>query len=224
MMRNSAFRSRWKLVTISALLAGFGCAQANSSSRDPLLFPKDKFTLKTASVKMPDGEETIVYRLYEHLLYAAKPADKNYESLDVKVPVSINGVSIDATGAPILFNVNVGGYMSSPDIRTAGMKMPGPPPGIGGPPGGPVGPGGPGPGGLDGPGAGGPGGFAGGGPGSTDPEGLASGFVIVSPGARGRDNQRPDGTYYGKAPAAIVDLKAAVRYIRHNKVITYLTQ
>lgn len=45
---------------------------------------------------------------------------------------------------------------------------------------------------------------------------LARGFVIVEPGCRGRDNQFPDGRYYGKAPAAIVDLKAAVRYLRHN--------
>jgi acetyl esterase/lipase len=45
---------------------------------------------------------------------------------------------------------------------------------------------------------------------------LAAGYVVVSPGCRGRDNRAADGTYYGKAPAAIVDLKAAVRYIRHN--------
>jgi acetyl esterase/lipase len=45
---------------------------------------------------------------------------------------------------------------------------------------------------------------------------LAAGYVVVSPGCRGRDNRAADGSYYGKAPAAIVDLKAAVRYIRHN--------
>jgi acetyl esterase/lipase len=46
---------------------------------------------------------------------------------------------------------------------------------------------------------------------------LAAGYVVVWPGTRGRDNQAPDGTYYGKAPAAIVDLKAAVCYVRHNE-------
>ena len=45
---------------------------------------------------------------------------------------------------------------------------------------------------------------------------LALGYVVVEVGCRGRENQRPDGTFYGKAPAAIVDLKAAVRYLRHN--------
>ncbi|WP_039796217.1 subtype B tannase [Nocardia araoensis] len=45
---------------------------------------------------------------------------------------------------------------------------------------------------------------------------LAAGYVVVEPGARGRDLVAPDGTYYGVAPAAIVDLKAAVRYLRHN--------
>jgi len=46
---------------------------------------------------------------------------------------------------------------------------------------------------------------------------LAAGYVVVTPGCRGRDNQAVDGTYYGKAPAAIVDLKAAIRYVRHNR-------
>ncbi len=45
---------------------------------------------------------------------------------------------------------------------------------------------------------------------------LAKGFVVVSAASRGSDNVAADGTYYGKAPAAIVDLKAAVRYLHHN--------
>jgi hypothetical protein len=45
---------------------------------------------------------------------------------------------------------------------------------------------------------------------------LAAGYVVVTPGARGSDNVR-NGKYYGKAPAGIVDLKAAVRYVRYNK-------
>ena len=48
---------------------------------------------------------------------------------------------------------------------------------------------------------------------------LASGMVVVVPGCRGRVNQTEDGVYIGKAPAALVDLKAAVRYLRHNKGI-----
>lgn len=45
---------------------------------------------------------------------------------------------------------------------------------------------------------------------------LLHGYVVVSPGARGRVNRTEDGVYYGKAPACIVDLKAAVRYLRFN--------
>jgi len=208
-------RKCWSLLVVSSLLAGLACAQHASAqgatpSNDPLLFPKDKFTLKTMSVTLPSGKKHVVYRSYQHLLYVTKPVDKNYESLDVKVPVSVNGVPVDATNAPILFDVNIGGYMSSANIKVAGSNPAGPPgAGPGGPPGGPGG--GP-PGGFPG----GPGGPPGAGPGNTDGAGLASGYVIVSPGARGRDNKFPNGIYYGKAPAAIVDLKAAVRYIRHN--------
>ncbi|MFF3488605.1 subtype B tannase [Streptomyces sp. NPDC002701] len=46
---------------------------------------------------------------------------------------------------------------------------------------------------------------------------MANGWVVVEPGVRGRENVTSDGTYYGKAPACIVDLKAAVRYLRHNR-------
>ncbi len=51
---------------------------------------------------------------------------------------------------------------------------------------------------------------------STVAYALAHGYVVASPGARGRTLKDTDGLYTGKAPAAIVDLKAAVRYLRFN--------
>jgi hypothetical protein len=112
----------------------------------------------------------------------------------------IDDVAVDAANAPILFNISVGGYMSVNNMHSGFGELPG---GVlGAPP---------------------AGGNRGGGPGgNSNVSGkvdlaLAAGYVVVSPGCRGRDNKATDGTFYGKAPAAIVDLKAAVRYIRHNK-------
>ena len=50
------------------------------------------------------------------------------------------------------------------------------------------------------------------------PYALSQGYVVVSPGARGRETV-VDGIYVGRGelPMSIVDLKAAVRYLRHNK-------
>lgn len=48
---------------------------------------------------------------------------------------------------------------------------------------------------------------------------LAKGFVVAAPGARGRTTKNDNGIFTGKAPAAIVDLKAAVRYLRKNDKI-----
>ena len=45
---------------------------------------------------------------------------------------------------------------------------------------------------------------------------LSKGYVVAAPGARGRTTKNDEGQYTGKAPAAIVDLKAAVRYLRYN--------
>ncbi len=43
--------------------------------------------------------------LYEHLTYVAYPVDANYQSLDVAVPVKVDGTDIDAANAPILFDI-----------------------------------------------------------------------------------------------------------------------
>ena len=46
---------------------------------------------------------------------------------------------------------------------------------------------------------------------------LSKGYVVAAPAIRGRTLQAADGSYTGKAPALIVDYKAAVRYLRYNK-------
>lgn len=45
---------------------------------------------------------------------------------------------------------------------------------------------------------------------------LAHGYVVVIPGCRGRDTLNEDGTYNGKGAAGLVDMKAAIRFLRHN--------
>jgi hypothetical protein len=182
----------FKRIVISLVLSAvsfFILKPAEGQVKDPLLFPKDNFTVETKIVKTSFGEKKITYRSYMHIPYVANPIDKNYQSLNVSVPVKVDDVNVDATNAPVLFVIGVGGYMS---VNNAGT---------------------------------GSGNSKGGGPGGTGnisgkaDLALAAGYVVVSPGCRGRDNKAADGTYYGKAPAAIVDLKAAVRYIRHNKGI-----
>ena len=191
MKRNSCL----PLTMATALSMVAGCAAAEN----PLLFPKDDYTEETRTVRTSSGEKAVTVHSYQHLLYVAKPVDSDYHSLNVTVPVEIDGKAVDATGAPILLVVGVGGYMSS---SNAGGR-----PGRGGMRRGPGGP--------RGGGMGSPAGDSRNVSGNRDLA-LAAGFVVVSPGVRGRDNQAGDGTYFGKAPAAIVDLKAAVRYIRHN--------
>ena len=170
---------------------------------DPLLFPKDNFTIETKIVKTSNGDKKVTYRSYMHIPYVANPVDKDYQSLNVSVPINVDGADIDASNAPILFAIGVGGYMSVNNMRE----------GMGGGPGGPGGP-------QDR--MGGMPGRPGGPGGARKVSGnkdlaLAAGYVVVTPGCRGRDNKAADGTFYGKAPAGIVDLKAAVRYLRYNQ-------
>jgi len=194
---------------------------------DILRFPVDNYTMDVSEAMTKNGPVKVDYRKYEHLRYVANPVDADYQSLDVWVPVAINGQPYDASNAPIFFVIAVGGYMSS--RNRGGDGFPGGfPGGPGGPPGGPGGfPGGPGgpPGGANKANGGGYLGLGGdAGVGDNKALALAYGFVVVQPGCRGRDNEWPEGDprgangkYYGKAPAGMVDLKAAVRYLRHNK-------
>jgi acetyl esterase/lipase len=46
---------------------------------------------------------------------------------------------------------------------------------------------------------------------------LSRGCVVAAPAIRGRTTQDGNGVYVGKAPALIVDDKAAVRYLRYNR-------
>ena len=212
------------LMCLSAVSEASGNANSSESktignlsintSSDPLRFPVDNYAEKNVTVNTSNGQVEVNYRLYQNITYVANPVDTDYQSMNVKIPIKIDGKDIDATNAPILFVNSVGGYMSASNLNS-GMRgaqsgnMSGfSPVGMNGAP----------PAGMEGiPPNGGMGG-----PGENNDISrnsdlaLAAGYVVVEPGCRGRDNQAEDGTYYGKAPAAIVDLKAAVRYIRHN--------
>ncbi|MGD9131757.1 MAG: subtype B tannase [Candidatus Bathyarchaeota archaeon] len=139
---------------------------------DTLQFPVDDYTEQTTT----SGSTTVTYRLYRHIAYVANPVDLDYQSLDVGVPIAVNGTAIDAANAPIILIAINPGYYSSSNTATGTSKI------------------------------------------TTEVNGryaLAAGYVVVCPGLRGW-NLESNGTYYGKAPAALVDLKAAVRYIRYN--------
>lgn len=101
-----------------------------------------------------------------------------YQSLHVFVPET----AVDDTTAPMVFNVNNGGWFASElraSIEADGAYV------------------------SDS---------------DTDKVGaaLSAGYVFVDVGTRGRGILGADGTWAGKAPAAVVDAKAAIRFLRLN--------
>lgn len=46
---------------------------------------------------------------------------------------------------------------------------------------------------------------------------LERGFVYVTCGCRGRESRDAEGRLTGKSPAALVDLKTALRFLRHHR-------
>jgi hypothetical protein len=218
-----------------------GCSSSSSTSANTtssLTFDTSSYTTKTKTVNTGSGTRTVKYRFYRNNVYVRRPVNYKYQSLNVSVPVEIDGKAVDATSAPVMFAINVGGYTSSSSWGATAQG--------GGASGGSFAGGfgsssqGGAPGGASGtPPTGGTTGGAPGGSGGASPGGssvgagssmssyytsyddgemaLAHGYVVVEPGCRGRDLKSSDGTYYGKAPTMIVDLKAAIRYLRYNK-------
>lgn len=183
----------------SALLLNSCTLMQNKTA---LKFDDTNYTAGSVTV---DGK-TYKYRAYR-VVYVANPVDTRYQSMNIYVPEAyFTGQAsgkYSAQTAPIFLPNQVGGYMPGEpgDINRSGMG--GPPPGVTG----------------STPAAAAPAATA------TEPPAsspnamqvaLSRGYVVASPGARGRTNQDASGKYYGKAPAAIVDLKAAVAYLHFN--------
>lgn len=161
-----------------------------------LKFPINEYTVETITV---DGQD-VTYRAYEQIVYVANPVDTQYQSMNIYIPEAyFNGESIGgftAETAPIFFPNNVGSYLpAEPGTPSLEGAIDGEASRVG----------------LTSNGKG---------SGEESPNSLlmalSKGYVVASPGARGRTLQAEDGTYTGKAPAAIVDLKAAVRYLYYN--------
>ena len=193
-------------------------SSSSSSASGSLVFDPDAYTELTTTATDTDGtEHSVKYRFWKAITYVAEPVDEKYQSLNVSVPVEIDGTKVDASNAPILFANSVGGYMPSSVADATGVG------------GGGMGGGGGMPGGgapsasaspsaaTSAPGANGNTNATGGALATNQLLALAAGYVVVEPGARGRTLTNSAGEYYGVAPAAIVDLKAAVRYVKSNK-------
>jgi hypothetical protein len=178
------------------------------NSKYSLDFDTKNYSSKTLTV----DNKTVNYRAYEKIVYVKNPVDTNYEIMNIYIPEEyfegkcIGSYTTDT--APIFFPNSVGGYMPSAP-GSPGQKMGGP----GGAPDDAAG------GAQDGAKGDPTGGAAMGAQGSGEDAAsvaLSKGYIVVEPGARGRTTQGDNGKYTGKAPAAIVDLKAAVRYLRYN--------
>jgi hypothetical protein len=186
---------------LGVCLVLFSCATADSGRNSGKTVP-DELTLDMG--KLVPIEKTLTffdgavvkYRAYEKIYYVKNVADPMYQYLNCYVPES---AYTGGDAIPIFLKNNVGGYLASRFQEPA----------------------------------------------NTDVTGwaLRKGFVVVIPGVRGWNsavNQKgepvttgaaggPPGSavlpvhdaviYTGRAPAAIVDLKAVVRYLRHNDAL-----
>lgn len=158
-----------------------------------LTFNQEKYEIKTLAL---DGK-TIRYRAFMGMNYCRFPKDP-IQKMNIFVPEiyyekgSINGYTLNT--APIFMPNTVGGYMEGPAMKPGIDRFNGNP--------------------------------------NTAFEALAHGYVVAAAGIRGRNTGMKSKEFFvvgdvsasdhttnvpvGRAPALIVDQKAAVRYLRHN--------
>lgn len=192
-----------KIILIIGFLSIFCadiCLVEGQKKGDDLKFYPDKFQTKTLSVK----DKTFKVRAYENIVYVRNPVDATYQIINIYIPEeyfsnkSVNGYT--AASAPIFFPNQIGGYMPAKPATTEGSGMGMMPPLNGQVQG------------QNSPPQNVQGNAPNGGEARTNSvvSALARGYVVASAGARGRTSAN------GKAPAAIVDLKAAIRYLKYN--------
>lgn len=99
-----------------------GTSSKSSGASDSLVFDKDAYTELTTTITDADGTgHTVVYHFWKAVTYVASPVDAKYQSLNVSVPVKIDGKAVDATNAPIVLANAVGGYMPSSVADATGV-------------------------------------------------------------------------------------------------------
>lgn len=199
------------LLATICLMSGIPFVHAQQKQVN-LNFDVQKYESQTLTV---DGK-TIKVRAYENIVYVQHPVDTATEKMNIYIPEEyFNGKSINgytAATAPIFFPNKVGGYMPAQPASTKNNGMGGMPPmngqfppmGDKKPEGMPPVNGGMPPMGFSGPRQ------------NTVLVALSKGYIVASAGARGRTSKGANGFYTGKAPAGIVDLKAAIRYLKFN--------
>src|SRR5690349_9661114 len=115
----------------SAQAASRTSAASSAASTDSsLVFDPDVYTELTTTITDTTGTaHEVDYHFYKVASYVANPVDATYQSLNVSVPVTIDGTAVDATRAPILLANQIGGYMppsvaSAPGIGAGGGMGP----------------------------------------------------------------------------------------------------
>lgn len=173
---------------------------AVASSEEP-----DVLDISGLAWEKRNSEELGDFYALENVVYAARPVDTDYQCMNIYVPAAYfdgedcNGYTAET--APIMVVCNVGGYCGTTPNTIQGDGA------------------------ANDASSESASGEASATPGLADLMGgssaatgsLAHGYVVVIPGCRGRDTLNEDGTYNGKGAAGLVDLKAAIRCLRHNE-------
>lgn len=184
-------RREFSLSMLAAALSPAVFAETGKETQnDSLTFDASRFVRK----EIQANGQSMTIRAYEGLPTVANPVEPAYQSINLYIPEAyFNGGSVGqfhARNAPVFLPNAVGGYMPAKP-GTLENRMP------------PA-----------------PGGTQSASPAQNPPNAsvmaLLRGFIVAAPGARGRTLQAASGRWTGKAPAAIVDLKAAVRWLRYN--------
>lgn len=168
------------------------CETIMSEAYD-LKFDPQAYEIKTCEIK----NKKITYRAFENIVYCAKPVSR-VQKLNIYVPEcyyqgeTINGYSLHT--APIFAPNTVGGYMEGPAMKIGEGRFDHQP--------------------------------------NSVFEALLHGYVVMCAGIRGRNTGMDSHEFFvggqekrdaaenekrtGCAPALIVDMKAAIRYMRYN--------
>jgi hypothetical protein len=171
-----------------AALAAFGVAEG--AANKAFAATAAEYSLKFDSAAWSyDSTNDVYYQL--GLMYAANPADTDYENLSIYVPGAYLTATLNSDGTTYTATVNPKGAVGEYSARTAPIVVPVNTPG-----------------------------YSAQGPATSYSydnvsDYLTAGFIYMWPGMRGTSSSTSALT--GDAPWGVTDLKASVRYLRYNR-------
>jgi hypothetical protein len=116
-------RSFLHLMSATAMGLALGLPLPVRAAEQSLDFDPEGYEVLTEVIETAAGAVSVTYRFWRAVPYVSRPVDVAYQSLNVSVPVEIDGVAVDASGRRSSLPIRWGDTCPLPWWRRKGLGI-----------------------------------------------------------------------------------------------------